>query len=250
MFRLLAIFSILFKGIIFGNTPVTTPKEHKIGLCVVATGKYDKLAQSMVNSARIHFCKNHRVTFFVFTDGEITPAPDVIRIEQARLGWPYDTMKRFEVYEKHQDLFKDLDYVFAVDADMLFVAPVGDEILSDRVATQHPAFVGKRGTYERNRLSRAYVGKKEGTSYFAGGFYGGKKAEFLKLIRTNRENVDADTAHGLIAKWHDESHLNRYFIDHPPTRVLDPSYCYPESWQMPYQKKLVALDKNHGEMRR
>jgi len=225
-------------------------KEHNVGLCVVATGKYDKLAQAMVDSARIHFCKNHKVTFFVFTDGEIQEAADVVKVHQGKMGWPYDTMKRFEVYEKHRDRFKEMDYIFAVDADMLFVAPVGDEILSDRVATQHPAFVGKRGTYEKNRLSRAYVGKKEGASYFAGGFYGGKREEFLKLLQVNRENIDADLAHGLIAKWHDESHLNRYFIDHPPTCVLSPSYCYPESWQMPYPKKLLALDKNHEEIRR
>jgi len=33
-------------------------------------------------------------------------------------------------------------------------------------------------------------------------------------------------------------------------KFLDPSYCYPESWNLPYEKKLLALDKNHQEIRR
>lgn len=48
-----------------------------------------------------------------------------------------------------------------------------------------------------------------------------------------------------MAVWHDESHWNRYCIDHKPTTILSPSYCYPESWNLPYKKRLLALDKDH-----
>lgn len=226
------------------------PQQHKIGLCIVATGKYDQFAQSLIDSGRRYFCKNHKITFFVFSDGNITEADDVVRVKQERLGWPYDTLKRSHIYEKHQDLFKDMDYLYAVDADMLFVSPVSDEILGDLVGTQHPAFLGKRGTYEQNKASKAYVGKSEGKVYFAGGFFGGKKKEFQKLIHKLNEQINSDLKQGIIAKWHDESHLNRYFIDHPPVIVLSPAYCYPESWQLPFSKKLIALDKNHEEMRK
>ena len=53
----------------------------------------------------------------------------------------------------------------------------------------------------------------------------------------------------LLRVWHDESHLNRYFIDHKPTTILTPSYCYPESWNLPYPKKLWFFDKNRKEFR-
>ena len=225
-------------------------KKHKVGLCIMATGRYDVYAQSLVESARPHFCTQSEVTYFVFTDGNISPANDVVKIYQKRLGWPHDTLKRFKVYDTHRALLGEMDYLFALDADMRFVGSVGEEILSDRVATQHPGFIGSRGTYETNPISTAYVGPKEGEIYFAGGFYGGSSEEFFKFIHHANEQIEKDEAKQFIAIWHDESHLNRYFIDHPPTRILSPAYCYPENWRLPYPKKLLALDKNHAELRK
>lgn len=224
--------------------------QKKIGLCVAATGRYDQFIPDLIRSARIHFCKNHRVTFFVFTDGNIPNAPDIVRIEQKRLGWPYDTMMRFEMYFKNRNALTDMDYLFALDADMRFVDEVGSEILSDLVGTQHPGFVGKRGSYEVNPRSLACVKSHEGTTYFAGGFWGGSRNAFLKTCEEMTRRIHVDLKNGFIAVWHDESHLNRYFIDHPPTKILSPSYCYPESWNLPYKKKLLALDKNHAEFRK
>jgi histo-blood group ABO system transferase len=63
------------------------------------------------------------------------------------------------------------------------------------------------------------------------------------------ENIDIDYSRNIIAVWHDESHMNRYFIDNKPTLILSPSYCYGESMNIPFIKKLVALDKNHQEIR-
>lgn len=220
-----------------------------IGLLVVATGKYICYVEPLIRSAEKYFCKNHRVTYFVFTDGELEEAPNIVRIYQPRLGWPFDTMMRFHAYHGARELLSGQDYLFASDADMLFVDDVGDEILSERVATQHPGFVGRRGSYEESPSSAACVNSSEGSQYFAGGFYGGTREEILKIIKTNAEHIDDDLSRGVIAIWHDESHWNRYCIDHPPTLILTPSYCYPESLSLPYSKKLLALDKNHDAMR-
>jgi histo-blood group ABO system transferase len=85
--------------------------------------------------------------------------------------------------------------------------------------------------------------------YFAGGFNGGTSLEYLKMAKKISENIIDDFNRGFIAIWHDESHLNRYFIDNPPTKILNPSYCYPENWNIPFERKLLALDKNHSEIR-
>ena len=142
-----------------------------------------------------------------------------------------------------------MDYLYYCDADMLFVGDVGDEILSDRVATVHPGYLGKRGTPETNPESSACVHDYEPLIYFAGGFNGGARDEYLRMANTLSHNILDDYRKGIIAVWYDESHLNRYFINFRPTRMLSPSYCYPESWSLPFEKKLLALDKNHEEVR-
>jgi histo-blood group ABO system transferase len=217
----------------------------------MATGRYDLFAKNLIKSAREFFLQECEVTYFVFTDQAMIEEQDVKVIYQKRLGWPYDTMMRFQVYLEHKELFQDYDYLFSIDADMLFASSVGEEILGDLIGTEHPGFFGgKRGSFESRPQSTAYIGPEEESMYFAGGFYGGKKEEFLKLIATTSENIQQDLDNGIIAVWHDESHLNRYFIDHPPTVKLTPSYCYPESWKIPFVKKLLALDKDHAEVRK
>ncbi len=230
------------------NTPHAN--ADNIGLLVVATGKYIDFVPPLIKSAEKYFCKGHNVTYFIFTDRDFDHSDNTIATFQSRMGWPYDTMMRGHVYYKNRDLFKDQDYLFATDADMLFVDHVGSEILGEHVATIHPGFVDKRGSYETNRKSTAYVGKKEGKYYFAGGFYGGSRDGFLNIVKTNAEKIDEDLKNGIVAVWHDESHWNRYCIDHKPTVILNPSYCYPESWNLKYPKKLLALDKNHSEIRK
>ena len=82
-----------------------------------------------------------------------------------------------------------MDYLFYCDADMLFCDHVGEEILSDRVATQHPGFYGRRGTPELNPNSLAYVSPYEPMQYFAGGFNGGAKSEYLNMAEILSNNI-------------------------------------------------------------
>ena len=72
--------------------------------------------------------------------------------------------------------------------------------------------------------------------------------------RVISDRVTKDLENGVIALWHDESHLNRYLIDNPPSITLDPSYCFAEeqmsNLSYPYKNpKIIALKKNHNELR-
>ncbi len=235
---------------------------YDIGLCIMATGKYIQFVEPLIESARKYFVLNHTITFFVFTDGDFKESKNVMRMEQKKLGWPYDTMMRFAVYFKHHKLLSKMDYLFSCDADMLFVDYEGNEILGRRVATQHPGHNGKYAifagpktlSYDNNPISTAYIAPHEGTHYFAGGFYGGTVKEFFRMAKKIIKNIEKDLANNnYIARHHDESHLNRYFIDHPPLIILDRSSCYPEHGfeigYPPCKPKLLALDKNHDEIR-
>jgi histo-blood group ABO system transferase len=220
-----------------------------VGFCIMATGKYIAFVQPLIDSARIFFLPEENVTFFVFTDQKAPVADDIVSVYQQKLGWPYDTMMRFETYSKHAALFIDQDYLFSCDADMRFVDTVGHEVLGKHMATLHPQQVGLRGPYDTNKQSLACVGPHEGEYYFCGGFYGGERVFFLESMKILSDRIQDDLKRGVIARQHDESHWNRYCIDTKPTVILNPSYCYPESFTMSYPKKLLALDKNHDEMR-
>lgn len=243
-------------------------QHYNIGLVIMATGRYLSYAEALIDSAEKFFLVNHKKSYFIFTDSnpnteKIVTLPSKnkkIYIFQKRLGWPYDTMMRPVIYFNNFKLF-NCNFIFAIDADMKFIAPVGDEILSDRVAVLHPGYPpGTRGTYETRQSSSAYIADHEGSYYFAGGFHGGRRNEFYKLCKDITQNINLDLSKNIIAIWHDESHLNKWFLVNPPTLILDPSYCYPENAMTTFnpslrnylkkiKPKLFALDKNHQELR-
>ena len=229
-------------------------KTYTIGLLVMATGQqYLEAAKRMIESAQVHFCKNHKVNYFVFTDSTIDLPRNTVTLYQKQMGWPYDSIMRFATYHKYRDHFKECDYLFSCDADMLFVDDVDDEILGDLVATIHPQVRFRPRGYEHNPISTAHMHRAHGTHYFAGAFYGGTQKEFLKLISIAQENINIDLARGYIARVNDESHLNHYFAYNRPKIILGPEYCHFEHWKSPYKPKLVALsslDVNKRFMRK
>jgi histo-blood group ABO system transferase len=223
----------------------------KVGLLIISTNKYNRFLQPLISSADEFFLKNQEVTYFIFTNKDIQTESNrsVVKIDVEHKEWPWMTLGRYKIFTESSDKLSEMDYLYYCDADMRFVGDVGDEILNDLVATQHPGYFGRRGTPETNPLSLACVYGNEEMQYFAGGFNGGTSNEYLKMSKHISNNIDIDYSKGLIAIWHDESHMNRYFIDNKPTKILNPSYCYGESMNIPFERKLIALDKNHSEIR-
>lgn len=223
----------------------------RIGLAVVATGKYVEFLPALKASVDEFFMRGHEVGQVVMSD--YYPKNDVFYSPHE--PWPGPTIHRHKHLARVGDAFGDLwnfDYIFMVDADMRFVAPVGDEILSDLVGTIHPGFWNKprsQFTYEHRPESQAGIPAGAGLRYYAGGFQGGRTEIYLRACKAISERVAQDEANGITAVWHDESHWNRYLFENPPTLELDPGYCYPESWDLPFERKLLALDKDHSAMR-
>ena len=220
-------------------------------MLVVATNKYIKFVQPLLDSAKQHFMTDHEMTMFVFTDSPSVPE-GTVRIEQEHQPWPFSTLKRYHIFTKNEEQLTKMDYLYYSDADMRFVDTVGDEALGDLVATLHPGFYNKpraEFTYEDRPASSAYMAPNEGYSYFAGGFNGGKTGEYLKMAKWCRDCIDADEKKGIVPRWHDESVWNRYLWLNPPTNVLSPSYCYQEGANLPFKQRLLALNKNHHDMR-
>jgi histo-blood group ABO system transferase len=210
----------------------------RTALVVIATGeRYRRYAKDLISSAKRFFVPHHVV---VFTDNipEFSRTENVIPIGCRDFGYPQASLRRYHAFLSVENMLSGYDHIFYSDADMLFVAPITEEeIFSDGItATEHPGYIGRQGTPEMNPNSTAYC--PEVRTYFCGGFNGGTSSAFLEMSRTIARNVDEDTLKAIIARWHDESHLNRYLFDHPPAKVLSPSFCYPDGDTDNYYKNI------------
>lgn len=235
----------------------------KICVLVIATNKYINFIQTLLDSIENNFLTDHDISCLLFTDNEIEEVSDNVKISKIEHeSWPGITLKRFHYFLKERQYISQFDYCFYIDADMRVVGKVGDEILGDLVGTIHPGRFHQEPdeyNYERNEKSTAYVPFGGGSKYYIGSFNGGKPEHFLKMSEVLSKNIDIDLENGIIAVWHDESHMNRYFIDNPPDIELSPSYSYPEAvinnptWAGGHVKKyeplIFALDKNHSKLR-
>jgi hypothetical protein len=134
---------------------------------------------------------------------------------------------------------------------MSFVAPVEEEIFPDNFSSGltgviHPGYFNKHPfwfPYERNPKSKAMINHDHKRyRYFMGVLFGGKTSSFLDLCEECAECIREDLKNEIIAVYHDESHLNHYFID-KEILELDPGYGYPEGWHIPFTPKIMNVNK-------
>lgn len=227
---------------------VSGKKSKKIGLLLICTNKYYDFLDKIIESADKYFLEEYSVTYYIFSnlDIKIKSKRPICTIKIDHKKWPWMTLGRYEIFSNNSQILKDMDYLYYSDVDMEFKSKIGDEILSNTVVTLHPGFYDKdRGTPEDNIDSKAYIPIDANGKYYAGGFNGGTSEEYLKMSEILSKNINDDFKNNIIAKWHDESHLNKYFFDNKPSTILNPGYCYPEGKDIPFECKILALTKDH-----
>ncbi len=270
-------------------------KELKIGILSVATGKYIDFLEPLYESIEHRFLSGYKKTYFVFTDNPkavqtiaANVGVDALSIPIERQGFPGDTLLRYNYFSRLPAALAEVgseppDVLFYLDADMLVFFPVGPEVLpvpphSELVATSHPGYYKNRtpthplGDPDQNPKSRAYIRSYEAGGdhrrrkricYLAGGFNGGTYSAFMKMCEVLSKQIADDLADGVMAKWHDESHLNeycsRYYI-FERLKILTPEYCFDQKDMeidgndirikgVQYAPRIVALDKDHNKVR-
>ncbi|XP_053060370.1 histo-blood group ABO system transferase [Acinonyx jubatus] len=232
-----------------------------VGLTIFAIRKYVAFLELFLQTAEKHVMVGHKVSYHVFTDrpGDVPRAPlgegrqGVVLEVRSYWRWQDVSTHRMEMIRR---FLHEVDYLVCADVDMRFRDHVGVEILSPLFGTLHPGFYGaarEAFTYERRPQSQAHVPRDEGDFYYAGGFCGGSVAEVLRLTSACHQATVVDRAHGIEAVWHDESHLNRYLLDHKPTKVLSPEYLWDEQllgWPAVVKKlRYVTVPKSHQGIR-
>lgn len=213
----------------------------RVAVLYLCTGAYRVFWHDFYPNFKEHFLTDCECTFFVFTDGEIDyeDQPDVRRVEQKALPWPYSTMQRFDAFLGQAQQLEQYDYLFFANANLRCMRDIkAEELLpkqdcgQDLTVVCHFPYYGRNPIfhpYERSSKSRAGIPYNCGSYYVAGGINGGTSDAFLKMCRELKARTDEDLSKGVIARCHDESQLNRLVAESPERfRVAGPEYCMPE----------------------
>jgi hypothetical protein len=234
--------------------------KKNINIITICTGKYTIFFEDFYKSCEKFFLKNYVKKYFVFTDGDIIQNEKIIKINQSKLGWPYDTMMRFKMFNSIENILNG-EYVFFFNVNMIFVDYIDDDIIPKEendylMGVCHPGYINTDKNhlpYERNPNSNLYIPFGDGSYYFQGCFNGGRKKEFIEMSKILSEKIELDLSNRIIPVWHDESALNWYF-NKKNTLRLEPSYAYPESFEngsefekeiiKMFHKKIIQIDKN------
>lgn len=229
-------------------------KRKKIGIFYICTGKYDIFWETFYKSSQRFFCRSADRRYFVFTDSkEIKARPDVTVIHQERLGWPDDTLMRFHMFNRAKNLVDDCDFLFFFNANMKFIKRVTTkQILPSKaeefVGVRHPYYYETAigAPFENNEQSLAFVHPTSAKHYVQGCLNGGSKDAYLKMSQELADNIDLDKKNGIVAVWHDESHLNAYYAKKNQFKALHPGFATPEARvkHFPFKPKIIQLDKS------
>jgi hypothetical protein len=227
----------------------------KIAMLYICTGEYIIFWKNFFDSFEKNFLPNSKKDYFVFTDAKTLykeECGNVNKIFTPQREWPYSTLLRFKMFNSISDKLKDYDYIFFVNANGFCKELINeDEILpikEDLIVTQNCEYANKNPNdfpYDRNKKSEAYIPFDKGKVYVSGAFNGGKSESYLKLISILDKRTDEDEKNGVIALWHDESHLNKYILENTNYKLLPPSFCYPEEFDYPFEQKIIMICKNN-----
>lgn len=227
----------------------------------ICTGKYERFWDEFYRTSEAYFYPEIEKHYFVFTESQRVMSQahaNVTYLYQKKTGWPYDTLLRFHWFAMVQDEIVKYDYCYYCNANSVFVREVTPQIIPLPTAERplilwcHTAhyhdFSSNDITTEQNPESTAYIGPDVPCRQHGGGFFGGTGAAFLKMTLDLRDNIQADLNKGIIAVWHDQSHIIKYGAEHPYMEVGQDLICQEE--RNPVEGKCVlvflAKEKNGG----
>lgn len=239
-------------------------KTPKVGVLYICTGKYVSFLERFLSSANEHLLPFSNKTYYIFTDAKFEGAWDdsIKIIYQPKLGYDAehavskDSLMRYHIFKQHEDLFKDLDYLYFFNANMVFNQTILEEDIfpsdleSGLVSVHHSGHYLQKDSWngwESNSESVSYIYPQLRTKkYTQGCLVGGKRAAFLEMCDEVIKMIDTDLSNGVYTTSWDEPYVNKYFLDRE-VRVLHPGYAFPEAYpeQLPnVSQKIIQLDKS------
>lgn len=230
----------------------------KIGIIYLATGAYNKFWKDFYCTCEQYFCVDAEKEYELFTDSPESigcgPSANVHVRQIEDLGWIVNTSYKSEYICSIREELEEYDYVFYINSNFLFTIPIyAEEVLPDAsndyltaLSFDHYLQVDVRNyPYDRQPDCLAYIPIGQGKRYFQGGFYGGRTREMLLLSDWCRKAIAQDFNKKIVARFHDESYINRYMLDKNP-KVLNDEYALQHIW--PYHGSHKAVVRNKEEV--
>ena len=255
----------------------------RIGIVSVATNKYFDYWLEMYESAASKIYSQN-VTFHIFTNHTPEQVFKKLNIKQHPVvihnipdfTWPNATLLRYQVITQYKNLLNH-EILMHLDADMLVMEDFIESILEEDwkagiALVRHPGFyrpsgfgrvrfylsnfkflirdirmymkLGGLGGWCMDTNSLSFTSKSLRKHYVCGATWMGERVPFLQMVNELAQSVDTDLQNGVIATWHDESHLNKWAASNSHT-IYDPIYCfdptYPQLEKLP--EFIRAVDK-------
>ena len=227
----------------------------RIAILYIGTGRYSQFFKYFFDSCQKYFFRDKaEIQYYVWTDDlSLNYAPNINLVYHTCQGFPADSLFRFDMFLEKKKELETFDYLFFFNANCIICNPIGPEILPSEDDGGLVCVIGLGGIkyqkipcfypYERNKKSKAYIspwGKRY--RYYCGGLNGGTAKKYLEMVDALARNIHDDYDNGIVAIYHDESHLNHYFRIHK-CKELGPKYMYPESKKLPSDVKVLIVDK-------
>jgi len=262
--------------------------DLSVGVISIATNGYSKYWKNLIISADKNLPLDANVSFHLFTDEVEGCQEFSLRFPNRKfnfykiesLGWPEATLHRYRIYSEHRELLAE-DILMHLDSDMLveqnFLKVIFSRSLTAGMGlVLHPGYfrpngwrkysyylsnksalfrdirlsmrIGGLGAWEVREESQAYVARKHRKKYFCGGIWFGERTAFLSLIQKLETQERIDSARGITALWHDESHLNKWATEHKFSNY-SPSLCFEKSYNnlVGIENIITAVNKNLAE---
>jgi hypothetical protein len=232
-------------------------KKPLVTFFCIATNGYIEYANSLLTSID-RLSSPGEVQVILLSDKEL-PSFQInniilTNIKITSLAWPWATLMRYHLITSHINLSISENICY-VDADSIVHEPfwktdIFDSVPHGLIFVQHPGYFrgdskhtykrlltnfikdlklslveGGLGNWEKNRNSAAYVHRRSRKVYVCGGVWMGKLNCIREMSQQLQTNVDIDLSKNLIARWHDESHLNQYYANNK-SRLVGPEFCF------------------------
>ena len=222
---------------------------------MIGTNGYHKFILNLLSSIDSELFKSSQHEIIVLTDApEDVCASEVYLefrekikvVEISSLGWPDATLLRFKLMLEHWE-HANGQFVGYLDADCLvrdsetFLSGPIDAHESLLYFVAHPGYFQSplwkrlamaspyRGVYESRKLSKAFVPvRRRFGTYVCGGHWFGGRGAIRRMLEELDRCVDQDLEQNVVARFHDESHVNR-FLAEGGHKILSPEWAYSSS---------------------